>query len=162
MQQTTIEVDVFLQKIKKLSNIEKAHFKKCFGKSIEAATPKAWSIFAQCYQGNKNSEKTYFIIATTKCFMSNQLNYFQKLSFVQCLKNLEQSELIEKYFMKLLGAEIEEEYFLHTFTKLIRNIKQNNLNIDFNQLLVDLLNWGNNERIIQRKWMQEYVGIIED
>lgn len=86
--------------------------------------------------------------------------------FAECLGIMRKTDSADGRFRALLDTpwQYDEGYLISKLTRFARQIRSYELRLypDFERLLDDLLKWNAPKRSVQRRWMEQYIGIREE
>ena len=153
--------------IKYLKGLEKrqdraalAHLRRGLGKPPRAAM-EMYPYLGQflSYEPRPRYETAVFIVAALFAYYPDAPGNAGNLgASIRQLKDDSDSKSIEKRFVALLNAEVEDlPYYLRQMIGLLKS-GQKQIAVNWNQLFKDVQNWNSDKRFVQQKWAERFWG----
>lgn len=149
----------FFARLEGLSTGERTALKRSLGQPLSNADAAAWAAFFKAMPGCRQwEEETYFLVACAYSAFGKTTG--PEKSFVGCLRDIgDESDGIKNRLFALLDTPKDNSgFFAIKLSRLLRMIRQKGKRPDFEQLLSDLLDWGNEHKNVRLRWAREYLG----
>lgn len=151
----------FLNRVKKLAredNGYRASMRRSAGALIQVADGKAVVNFYKAYPAEQYYEEQYFFAACVQCLWN--VEDLDKAVPIECaVRNMDDRNkaVVEKRMEALLDLSWEKDGYLAVkLLRLIKFFKSKGAVIDCKSLLHDLIQWNNESRVVQKKWIREF------
>lgn len=148
----------FLARANHLSTGDASALKRALGMTLSQAKAPAQAAFFKIAPTDIKpwEEDAFFLSACSVCAFGKISG--AKHAFVDCLRALyQQSQGVERLFLSLLDAPWDEDGFLlGKFSRLLRRIVHEEMNVDQAELLRALLGWGAPARFVQLRWARAF------
>ena len=151
----------FLDRVKRLAkedNGYRASLRRSAGALLQAADGKAVVNFYKAYPAGQYYEEQYFFAACVQCLWN--VEDLDKAVPIECAaRNMDESNkaVVEKRMEALLDLNWEKDGYLAVkLLRLIKFCKSKGAVIDCKSLLSDLIQWNNESRVVQKKWIREF------
>ena len=156
----------FFMKLEGFSVKEKLLFRRAFGRSLNeadaAALLKFYSILPK--EIPAYDEEKWFFAACVHClpkeYVENPLPLDQAIWEYKQISKREETftESFEKRVIVILDMRWDDSgMLLNRMSNMIRFLESKNFFIDGRGLLNDLLRWNREDKVIQKRWVKNYV-----
>jgi CRISPR system Cascade subunit CasB len=111
------------------------------------------------HETKHNYENAIFIVAALFAYYSDAKHTTGNLgASLRKLKDDKDSKSIEKRFVALLNAEVEDlPYYLRQIIGLLKS-NEKPIPVNWERLLKDIQNWNSDKRYVQQKWAEQFWG----
>jgi CRISPR system Cascade subunit CasB len=153
-----IENEKFLEKLKKIDSGERASLKKSAGKRLDDANTKSITSFYKLIQNIniKNYHENEYFILSTLYSLKKDRNESLETSLGKALKNAKETESLDMRFNSLLDSDKKSSEFARKLSNMIKYLDNKGINIDWGELLEDILAFNHKNATIKKKWAREY------
>jgi CRISPR system Cascade subunit CasB len=146
-----------------------ASFKRAIGTSVgdsSEAMKNFYKMLPYPIVGNRTKEEIYFMVATL--FSYSKRN--GELTFPAAMRIMKDQHLLSASMVKRFRVLLDSKFDQDAYGNLIPGelgrrikgllgiLKSNNINIDWAELLKDVLNWNHESRYVQKKWARTFFG----
>ncbi len=150
------QVAAFIAALERLDSAGRARLKRNAGRALHEARG-VHQVFFQTLPpkiAGSPEEEIYFLVATLYPLAKGRNDGASLGATLRAVRQLRQSESLDRRFQALLDSDIEQMYF--RLRQMVRLIAASEQRIDWKQLLNDLLAWGHPERYVQLRWARDY------
>lgn len=143
-----------------LTTAQRAILKRCVGKPLAEAGRAMGIMYASIPADVERwQEEQYFMILCMSCLWKEE-ERGEVHPMEECLRRIRLTDSLDRRVLALLDIDLDGNGNLLN-TKLSRLVRQihssaERISPDFPQLYEDLLQWDNDNRIIQKKWARVY------
>ena len=152
----------FFGRLNSLGNGERAALRRETGVRLQEADSAALAAFYRCLPStvSRYDEDKWFAIACFRCLWdagTDDGEPFEKI-VAKLIRQGELSDSTRHRVETLLDTQWDADgYMLTKLSRLIKLVKQKsvNANVQFSELLRDLIYWNSDSQYVQRKWARE-------
>ncbi|MDD4079927.1 MAG: type I-E CRISPR-associated protein Cse2/CasB [Eubacteriales bacterium] len=154
---TSTWVDSFVARLKTLPVADRTALKRSLGLPLQEADAKAAAAFYKVYQRNSAWDEDVCFITACAAAAFHNCGGPEKEFALRLREMGAQSTGVENKLLQLLDIPRKpENYFAVKLGRLLRQTLSKGLNVDFAQLLRDLLQWEHPSRFVQLKWARDF------
>ena len=148
----------FLEKLRNLDSGQKASLKRSAGKKLDDANTKSITGFYKLIQNIKispNSENDYFILASNYCLKKDRIESTDT-NLGKALKKAKETDSLDMRFNALLDTDKNSSGFARKLSNMIKYLDSKGINLDWEKLLENILNFNHKLSIVKKEWAREY------
>lgn len=154
---TNPQVNLFLERLRKLDAGERAQLKRCAGLSLREA-PHLMGLFFRVLPAGvgRMREEAYFAIATLFPLVEEggQDNFGTALRRARPVTKKDERAPLDRRIEILLDADWDQ--FVFRLRQALRLLKSKEVKVNWQHLADDMLYWTHPKRTVQERWARAY------
>ena len=138
----------------------RAVFRRNAGELLQTADGRAVTAFYRLNGGGavseRNEDRCFFAVCAACLWKADEWTRAVPLTTGARKLNSDDKAAFEKRIRVLLDLPWDDEgYFATKLSRLLKYCKSKNMVVDGKSLMRDLINWDNDERFVQKRWVRE-------